>query len=104
MEGIAGAPARVYLNEFVVPHLLEGMKKLVRERSVRMQLWRVNSAGRADLDDFEFTRPANPLEVLGRYLLQQSLNTEAGSTAATAVPTESNTATKEKEVKMEDGP
>ncbi|KAJ5775895.1 uncharacterized protein N7511_000906, partial [Penicillium nucicola] len=43
-----GAPARVYLNEKVVPHLLEGMKSVAREQ------------------------PANPLRVLGEFLLQRS--------------------------------
>jgi COMPASS component SDC1 len=27
-----GAPARVYLNEKIVPHLLEGMKTVAREQ------------------------------------------------------------------------
>lgn len=27
-----GAPARVYLNEMVVPHLLEGMKSVARDQ------------------------------------------------------------------------
>jgi COMPASS component SDC1 len=27
-----GAPARVYLNEKIVPHLLEGMKSVAREQ------------------------------------------------------------------------
>lgn len=27
-----GAPARVYLNDKVVPHLLEGMKSVAREQ------------------------------------------------------------------------
>ncbi|KAK6352272.1 COMPASS (complex proteins associated with Set1p) component [Orbilia blumenaviensis] len=44
----AGAPVRQYLNQFVTPHLLEGMKIIARDQ------------------------PANPLEALGRYLLQQS--------------------------------
>ncbi|KAK6513747.1 COMPASS (complex proteins associated with Set1p) component [Arthrobotrys conoides] len=44
----AGAPVRQYLNEFVTPYLLEGMKIIARDQ------------------------PANPLEALGRYLIQQS--------------------------------
>ncbi|KAJ5874542.1 uncharacterized protein N7529_002972 [Penicillium soppii] len=47
-----GAPARVYLNEKVVPHLLEGMKSVAREQ------------------------PANPLRVLGEFLLQKSSEVE----------------------------
>ncbi|OQE40375.1 hypothetical protein PENCOP_c006G04116 [Penicillium coprophilum] len=43
-----GAPARVYLNEKVVPYLLDGMKSVAREQ------------------------PANPLRVLGEFLLQKS--------------------------------
>jgi len=29
---VAGAPARQYLNEFVTPYLLEGMKAIAREQ------------------------------------------------------------------------
>ncbi|KAJ5360047.1 hypothetical protein N7517_009238 [Penicillium concentricum] len=47
-----GAPARVYLNEKVVPYLLDGMKSVAREQ------------------------PANPLRVLGEYLLQKSNEVE----------------------------
>ncbi|EEH34653.2 hypothetical protein PAAG_05702 [Paracoccidioides lutzii Pb01] len=43
-----GAPARVYMNEKIVPYLLEGMKTLAKEQ------------------------PSNPLRVLGEYLLQKS--------------------------------
>ncbi|KAK6339798.1 COMPASS (complex proteins associated with Set1p) component [Orbilia javanica] len=49
----AGAPVRQYLNEFVTPYLLEGMKIIARDQ------------------------PANPLEALGRYLIQQSQIYEA---------------------------
>ncbi|KAK6523532.1 COMPASS (complex proteins associated with Set1p) component [Arthrobotrys megalospora] len=49
----AGAPVRQYLNEFVTPYLLEGMKIIARDQ------------------------PSNPLEALGRYLLQQSQIYEA---------------------------
>ena len=31
-----GAPARVYLNEKVVPHLLDGMKSVAREQYVSL--------------------------------------------------------------------
>ncbi|OQE26739.1 hypothetical protein PENSTE_c005G04900 [Penicillium steckii] len=48
-----GAPARVYLNEQVVPHLLEGMKTVAKDQ------------------------PSNPLRVLGEFLLQKSEEVEA---------------------------
>ncbi|KAJ6258644.1 hypothetical protein Dda_6692 [Drechslerella dactyloides] len=54
----AGAPVRQYLNEYVTPYLLEGMKILARDQ------------------------PANPLETLGRYLIQQSQLVEANAAAA----------------------
>ncbi|KGO75786.1 hypothetical protein PITC_033700 [Penicillium italicum] len=47
-----GAPARVYLNEKVVPYLLDGMKSVAREQ------------------------PPNPLRVLGEFLLQKSNEVE----------------------------
>ncbi|KAJ5145717.1 uncharacterized protein N7515_000281 [Penicillium bovifimosum] len=47
-----GAPARVYLNEKVVPYLLDGMKSVAREQ------------------------PVNPLRVLGEFLLQKSNEVE----------------------------
>ncbi|KAJ5164804.1 uncharacterized protein N7500_006634 [Penicillium coprophilum] len=47
-----GAPARVYLNEKVVPYLLDGMKSVAREQ------------------------PTNPLRVLGEFLLQKSNEVE----------------------------
>lgn len=31
-----GAPARVYLNEKIVPHLLEGMKNVARDQWVHL--------------------------------------------------------------------
>ncbi|KAJ5698321.1 hypothetical protein N7462_000326, partial [Penicillium macrosclerotiorum] len=43
-----GAPARVYLNDKIVPYLLEGMKSVARDQ------------------------PANPLRVLGEFLIQKS--------------------------------
>ncbi|KAF7587562.1 COMPASS (complex proteins associated with Set1p) component [Aspergillus hancockii] len=47
-----GAPARVYMNEKIVPYLLEGMKNVTKEQ------------------------PANPLRVLGEYLIQKSNEVE----------------------------
>ncbi|KAL4782669.1 hypothetical protein BJX76DRAFT_358724 [Aspergillus varians] len=49
-----GAPARVYMNEKIVPYLLEGMKNVTKEQ------------------------PANPLRVLGEYLIQKSNEVEGG--------------------------
>ncbi|OQD72732.1 hypothetical protein PENDEC_c019G05069 [Penicillium decumbens] len=42
-----GAPARIYLNQRIVPHLLEGLKSVARDQ------------------------PANPLRVLGEFLIQK---------------------------------
>ncbi|KAJ5709576.1 hypothetical protein N7493_009867 [Penicillium malachiteum] len=47
-----GAPARVYLNDKIVPHLLEGMKSVAKDQ------------------------PANPLRVLGEFLIQKSNEVE----------------------------
>ncbi|KAF3396128.1 Set1 complex component sdc1 [Penicillium rolfsii] len=47
-----GAPARVFLNEKIVPYLLEGMKTVTRDQ------------------------PANPLQVLGEFLIQKSKEIE----------------------------
>ncbi|KAL4876562.1 hypothetical protein BJY04DRAFT_199653 [Aspergillus karnatakaensis] len=47
-----GAPARVYMNEKIVPYLLEGMKSVTKEQ------------------------PPNPLRVLGEYLIQKSNEVE----------------------------
>ncbi|KAF3923223.1 hypothetical protein ABW20_dc0110579 [Dactylellina cionopaga] len=55
----AGAPVRQYLNEFVTPYLLEGMKMLAKEQ------------------------PPKPLETLGRYLIQQAQTLEANAAAGT---------------------
>ncbi|KAF9894949.1 COMPASS (complex proteins associated with Set1p) component [Aspergillus nanangensis] len=49
-----GAPARVYMNEKIVPYLLEGMKTVTKEQ------------------------PANPLRVLGEFLIQKSNEVEGG--------------------------
>ncbi|KAJ5263670.1 hypothetical protein N7478_011275 [Penicillium angulare] len=48
-----GAPARVYLNENIVPHLLEGMKSVAKDQ------------------------PVNPLRVLGEFLIQKSNELES---------------------------
>ncbi|PYH48813.1 DPY30/SDC1 family protein [Aspergillus saccharolyticus JOP 1030-1] len=58
-----GAPARVYMNEKIVPYLLEGMKSIVKEQ------------------------PSNPLRVLGEYLIQKSNELEQGSASAAATKT-----------------
>ncbi|DAA79663.1 TPA_exp: Uncharacterized protein A8136_0436 [Trichophyton benhamiae CBS 112371] len=50
-----GAPARIYMNEKIVPYLLEGMKMVAKDQ------------------------PTNPLQVLGEYLIQKS--SEIGETA-----------------------
>ncbi|KAK2843911.1 hypothetical protein FQN49_005956 [Arthroderma sp. PD_2] len=50
-----GAPARIYMNEKIVPHLLEGMKMVAKDQ------------------------PTNPLQVVGEYLLQKSA--EVGETS-----------------------
>ncbi|KAL5340325.1 hypothetical protein BJX70DRAFT_361431 [Aspergillus crustosus] len=50
-----GAPARVYMNEKIVPYLLEGMKNVTKEQ------------------------PPNPLRVLGEYLIQKSNEVESQS-------------------------
>ncbi|EWC44939.1 hypothetical protein DRE_00998 [Drechslerella stenobrocha 248] len=85
----AGAPVRQYLNEFVTPYLLEGMKILAKDQ------------------------PSNPLETLGRYLIQQSQLVEAHSSAtvrpASEVPAHPGTpgasgAFAAAEVKMEEAP
>ncbi|KAJ5533334.1 hypothetical protein N7513_000324 [Penicillium frequentans] len=47
-----GAPAREYLNEKIVPYLLEGMKTVAKDQ------------------------PANPLRVLGDFLIQKSNEVE----------------------------
>ncbi|KAI9372938.1 hypothetical protein BJX61DRAFT_542226 [Aspergillus egyptiacus] len=49
-----GAPARVYMNEKIVPYLLEGMKNVTKEQ------------------------PPNPLRVLGEFLIQKSNEVEGG--------------------------
>lgn len=49
-----GAPARVYMNERIVPYLLEGMKAVAKDQ------------------------PSNPLRVLGEFLIQKSNEVEEG--------------------------
>ncbi|RAH71826.1 DPY30/SDC1 family protein [Aspergillus aculeatinus CBS 121060] len=55
-----GAPARVYMNEKIVPYLLEGMKSVAKEQ------------------------PPNPLRVLGEFLIQKSNELEQGGATAAA--------------------
>ncbi|OJJ44892.1 hypothetical protein ASPZODRAFT_17806 [Penicilliopsis zonata CBS 506.65] len=50
-----GAPARMYLNEKVVPYLLEGMKTITKEQ------------------------PPNPLRTLGEFLIQKSNEVEGAA-------------------------
>lgn len=52
-----GAPARVFLNEKVVPYLLEGMKAITRDQ------------------------PPNPLHVLGEFLIQKSNEVEGNTSS-----------------------
>ncbi|KAH8700778.1 putative COMPASS complex subunit Sdc1 [Talaromyces proteolyticus] len=47
-----GAPARLYMNEKIVPYLLEGMKRIAQDQ------------------------PPNPLKVLGEFLIQKSNEVE----------------------------
>ncbi|KAK2731608.1 COMPASS (complex proteins associated with Set1p) component [Myotisia sp. PD_48] len=56
-----GAPARMYMNEKIVPYLLEGMKIVAKDQ------------------------PANPLQLLGEYLIQKSQ--EIGETAGEQMTT-----------------
>ncbi|PYI25203.1 hypothetical protein BP00DRAFT_452342 [Aspergillus indologenus CBS 114.80] len=58
-----GAPARVYMNEKIVPYLLEGMKSVAKEQ------------------------PPNPLRVLGEFLIQKSNEIEQGGAAAATTKT-----------------
>ncbi|KAL1992447.1 hypothetical protein VTN49DRAFT_4479 [Thermomyces lanuginosus] len=53
MPVAGGAPARVYMNEKIVPYLLEGMKVVAKEQ------------------------PPNPLRVLGEFLIQKSNEIES---------------------------
>ncbi|KAL4760818.1 DPY30/SDC1 family protein [Aspergillus foveolatus] len=53
-----GAPARVYMNEKIVPYLLEGMKTVTKEQ------------------------PANPLRVLGEFLIQKSNEVEGSQSGS----------------------
>ncbi|KAL4865648.1 hypothetical protein BDV12DRAFT_174292 [Aspergillus spectabilis] len=57
-----GAPARVYMNEKIVPYLLEGMKSVTREQ------------------------PQNPLRVLGEYLIQKSNEVEGAQSQLGKAP------------------
>lgn len=67
-----GAPARQYLNSKVTGPVMDGMKMLAKERyashgSVHESGERLLTASR---------RPANPLQVLGEYLLARSKEIE----------------------------
>ncbi|PWY90732.1 hypothetical protein BO70DRAFT_76866 [Aspergillus heteromorphus CBS 117.55] len=57
-----GAPARVYMNEKIVPYLLEGMKSVTKEQ------------------------PPNPLRVLGEFLIQKSNEIEQQQPGTTKTP------------------
>ncbi|EAL86944.1 hypothetical protein CNMCM8812_002462 [Aspergillus fumigatus] len=57
-----GAPARAYMNEKIVPYLLEGMKSVVKEQ------------------------PSDPLRVLGEFLIQKSNEVEGGAVSAKKSP------------------
>lgn len=74
----AGAPVRQYLNEFVTPYLLEGMKIIARDQ------------------------PANPLEALGRYLIQQSQIYETTTYGGQQQQQQQEGGTPRAEVKMEE--
>ncbi|RMJ25812.1 COMPASS complex subunit Sdc1 [Aspergillus sp. HF37] len=50
-----GAPIRTYLNERIVPYLLEGMKTVAKDQ------------------------PSNPLRMLGEFLIQKSDEIEGGA-------------------------
>lgn len=77
-----GAPARVYMNEKIVPYLLEGMKTVTREQSVTPLSSSPLCASRCAKECFRVTdgtfyRPANPLRVLGEFLIQKSNEVES---------------------------
>ncbi|RJE26629.1 COMPASS complex subunit Sdc1 [Aspergillus sclerotialis] len=57
-----GAPVRTYMNERIVPYLLEGMKSVAKDQ------------------------PQNPLRVLGEYLIQKSNEIEGGNTGEKKSP------------------
>ncbi|EAW11938.1 DPY30/SDC1 family protein [Aspergillus clavatus NRRL 1] len=57
-----GAPARVYMNEKIVPYLLEGMKSIVKEQ------------------------PSDPLRALGEFLIQKSNEVEGGAAGPNKSP------------------
>lgn len=70
-----GAPARVYMNEKIVPYLLEGMKNVTKEQYVIYYLT-VSCFVFATIANSALLRPANPLRVLGEYLIQKSNEVE----------------------------
>jgi protein dpy-30 len=66
------APIRTYLDSTVVPVLLQGLSALVKERCAHPPAARPRaerSSFFARLCDF---RPANPVEYLAAYLLQNN--------------------------------
>ncbi|MCJ1242847.1 hypothetical protein MMC30_000042 [Trapelia coarctata] len=71
-----GAPARRYLNEKVTGVLLEGMKRLAAEQYAHLSCnGELQSHG---TNEILMSRPENPLQVLGEYLLQRSKELEGG--------------------------
>lgn len=88
-----GTPTRQYLNSSVTYHLLEGMKFIAQEQYVTMQT-HAHTHTRAyisrvkDFDQtreilteygFSHNRPANPLRVLGEFLLERSKEYEGAT-------------------------
>ena len=73
-----GAPARVYMNEKLVPHVLEGMKTVVRDQYVKLPLISSVPCFTSLLIScvcvcFPFMyRPPDPLRVLGEFLIKKS--------------------------------
>ena len=71
-----GAPARVYMNEKIVPYLLEGMKVVAKEQYVLRVFFLFAIVGYL-LSGFLSSRPPNPLRVLGEFLIQKSNEIES---------------------------
>lgn len=80
-----GAPARVYMNEKIVPYLLEGMKHVTKEQWVGIPLPDSSSTSVINGQKMELAnrgvwwngiRPQNPLRVLGEFLIQKSNEVE----------------------------
>ncbi len=68
-----GAPARQYLNSKVTGPVMDGMKMLAKERYPYSHLCDHEEAERVLTAS---RRPANPLQVLGEYLLARSKEIE----------------------------